>query len=106
MSFRFMRIILFFDLPSITSEEKRAYRHFVRDLTNLGFYRLQESVFCKMSVNMNSVTSTYKNIAKIKPKDGNVFALLVTEHQFATMRIFLGENSSDVITSFDRMIEL
>ena len=38
-----MRSILFFDLPNNTSQEKRAYRHFIKDLMHNGFYRIQES---------------------------------------------------------------
>lgn len=101
-----MRIILFFDLPTLTSLQRKAYRHFVRDIVRLGFYRLQESVFCKMSINLANVEGAFTSISKIKPKEGNVFALVVTEHQFSTMRIILGENETDVVTSFDRIIEL
>ena len=44
--FRFMRMIVFFDLPAITVEEKRHYRQFRKLLIKNGFVMLQESVYC------------------------------------------------------------
>ncbi len=101
-----MRIILFFDLPTLTSGQRKSYRIFVKEIIKIGFYRLQESVFCKMCVNLTNTQSVFSSIAKIKPKEGNIIAIVVTEHQFATMRIIFGEVNTDVITNFDRVIEL
>lgn len=101
-----MRILLFFDLPTLTSAQRKTYRHFVKDIVRLGYYRLQESVFCKMAVNLTSANASFSAVSKIKPSEGNVFALIVTEKQFSSMRIFVGENKADVITSFDRIVEL
>ncbi|EGQ2849979.1 CRISPR-associated endonuclease Cas2, partial [Staphylococcus pseudintermedius] len=36
-----------FDLPVETSSERRAYRQFVKFLTNEGYVRLQFSIYCK-----------------------------------------------------------
>lgn len=48
MEYRFMRLILFFDLPVEKAAERRAYAKFVRGIEKLGFYMLQESVYVKM----------------------------------------------------------
>ena len=40
--FRFMRMLVFFDLPTITGEEKRHYRQFRKLLIKNGFVMLQE----------------------------------------------------------------
>ena len=55
--FRFMRMIVFFDLPTLTNEDKRNYRKFRKVLIKNGFIMLQESVYCKMmtSPSMDSV---------------------------------------------------
>ena len=44
MSYRFMRIIVFFDLPTETLEDKREYRKFRKMLIENGFVMMQESV--------------------------------------------------------------
>ena len=46
--FRFMRMLVFFDLPTLTNEDKRNYRQFRKLLIKNGFIMLQESVYCKM----------------------------------------------------------
>ena len=46
MSYRYMRVIVFFDLPVDTLEHKRAYRKFRKFLIEKGFLMMQESVYC------------------------------------------------------------
>ena len=79
MSYRYMRTLLFFDLPSITLKEKKHYRDFVKYLKALGFYRLQESVFCKMDIDKQAMDSSIKRIESKLPPEGSVIALSVTE---------------------------
>lgn len=40
-NFRFMRMIVFFDLPTITTEDRRNYRLFRKMLIKNGFIMLQ-----------------------------------------------------------------
>ena len=47
MSYRFMRILVMFDLPTETSEERRDYRKFRKNLIKNGFIMMQESVYVK-----------------------------------------------------------
>lgn len=101
-----MRILLFFDLPTLTLEDKKNYRHFVKDVIRLGFYRIQESVFVKMCLNQQASESTINSIDLIKPKSGSIMLLTVTEKQFAKMKILLGEINSDVVSSDERVITL
>ncbi len=101
-----MRTLLFFDLPSITLKEKKHYRDFVKYLKALGFYRLQESVFCKMDIDKQAMDSSIKRIESKLPPEGSVIALSVTEKQFSTMKILLGDIETDVINSDERVIML
>ena len=43
-----MRILVFFDLPTLTNEDRRNYGMFRKALIKNGFIMLQESVYCKM----------------------------------------------------------
>ena len=77
-----MRIIVFFDLPTETNEDKRAYRHFRKALIKDGFIMMQESVYTKL-MTTPSVENSVKNlIRKNKPEKGIVQTLTVTEKQF------------------------
>lgn len=105
-SFRFMRIIVFFDLPIETNEDKRAYRHFRKALIKDGFIMMQESVYTKL-MTTPSVENSVKNlIRKNKPEKGIVQTLTVTEKQFSKMEFVVGEYRSDIIDSEERLVIL
>lgn len=106
MSYRFMRTLLFFDLPTLTTEDRKNYRVFVKYIKTNGFYMLQESVYCKMSIDSHMANVTINKIQNNVPKEGNIMILTVTEKQFSSMKILLGESSSDVLTSDDRIVNL
>ena len=46
-----MRILVMFDLPVQTSLDRREYTKFRKHLIKSGFFMLQESVYCKISLN-------------------------------------------------------
>ena len=48
MSYRFMRAILFFDLPVEKVSQRSAYRSFLKNIKKIGFYMLQKSVYVKL----------------------------------------------------------
>ena len=104
--FRFMRMIVFFDLPTLTIEEKRDYRCFRKLLIKNGFIMLQESVYCKMITSPSVENSVKNSIYKNKPAEGVVQILTITEKQFAKMDYVVGENTSDVIDSEERVVIL
>ncbi len=104
--FRFMRMMVFFDLPTLTLEDKRNYRNFRKVLIKNGFIMLQESVYCKMMTSP-SVEKSMKNLIYTnKPPKGLVQTLTITEKQFVKMDYVVGENTSDVIDSEERLIIL
>lgn len=105
-SLRFMRIIVFFDLPTETNEDKRAYRHFRKALMKDGFIMMQESVYTKL-LTTPSVENSVKNlIRKNKPEKGIVQTLTVTEKQFSKMEFVVGEYHSDIIDTEERLLIL
>jgi len=106
MLIRFMRSILFFDLPNVTKKDQREYVHFLKLLKGKGFVMLQESVYTKLSLNETVVDATLRELKEGLPPDGLISMLTVTEKQFVSIVNLLGESSSDVITTEDKMITL
>ena len=74
-----MRVLVFFDLPITTSENKRAYVKFRKFLLKNGFMMLQESVYCKLALNGK---------------------------QYAKMDIIVGNIKSEVLDSDERLVIL
>ena len=101
-----MRILLFFDLPRNTSKEISSAARFVKDLKKEGFIMLQESVYCKLLLNMSSFDSIRKRIDNIKPKKGNIMLLTITEKQYASIELVLGELAHKEYDSIDRLVIL
>ena len=104
--FRFMRMLVFFDLPTLTTEDKRQYRQFRKLLIKNGFIMLQESVYCKMMTSPSMENSIKLLIHKNKPSQGIIQTLVVTEKQFVKMDYVVGEYTGDVIDTEERLVVL
>lgn len=101
-----MRIIVFFDLPSVTDEAKKEYLRFRKLLIKSGFLMMQESVYSKIALNTTGSDALVKHIKVNKPKEGLVQVLVITEKQFAKMEYIIGESKSDVISTEERLVIL
>ena len=106
MSYRFMRVLVFFDLPTETLENKREYRRFHKLLIKNGFLMMQESVYCRMLLTPSAGKTVLDIIRNNRPFDGIVQVMTVTEKQFANMEYITGEHQSEVIDSDERLIIL
>lgn len=99
-----MRMLVFFDLPVETVEDKREYRKFRKLLLSNGFIMLQESVYCRMVLNKTVEKSVSDTIKRNRPRAGLVQMLTVTEKQFSQMEYITGEFHSDIIDSDERVV--
>lgn len=99
-----MRVLVFFDLPVKTMEQRREYSKFRRTLIKNGFMMLQESVYCKMAQNSNVVETIQGFIHKNHPTEGLVQILAVTEKQFQKMDLVVGERKSDILDTDERLV--
>lgn len=101
-----MRVLVFFDLPTITAENRRAYAKFRKFLLKNGFIMLQESVYCKLALNQTAVKAIVENVRKNKPEEGLIQLLAVTEKQYAKMDLIIGTVKSEVLDSDERLVIL
>ena len=98
-----MRILVLFDLPTITSEDRRNYSKFRKELLKSGFYMLQESVYCRMVLNQSAEKNVRDSLKRIKPPSGIVMVLSVTEKQFSKADFIVGDMRTDILDSDDRI---
>ena len=106
INYRFMRLMVFFDLPTITSENRRNYRKFRKNLISTGFFMMQESVYCRMVINEAMAKSVVAKIEGFKPPQGMVCVMIVTEKQFANISFIIGDIKSDVVTTDKSLVIL
>jgi CRISPR-associated endoribonuclease Cas2 len=65
---------------------------------------MQESVYCKLAVNQEAANAIIMQVKANKPNQGLIQALTVTEKQFSSIELILGENYSDVVNTTERII--
>lgn len=85
-----MRLILFFDLPMNTKEERRTYTKFRKYLVNNGFSMLQFSVYAKIFPNRISLFQYVEGLKRNLPIKGSIRIMAVTEKQYEKMLILVG----------------
>lgn len=101
-----MRILVLFDLPITTLENKRSYRNFRKYLLKNGFMMMQQSVYSKIVLNAVTAGTIINNVKLNLPPDGLVQLLTVTERQFSRMEVLLGEAHDDVLNNDKRLVIL
>ncbi len=93
-SYRFMRIILFFDLPMISDAEIRRYTKFRKYLIKNGYVMMQYSIYSKIFPNRDTVKWHKKELERNLPPDGSVMILQVTEKQYQSIQNLVGSKKA------------
>ena len=106
MSYRFMRMIIMFDMPTDTLEDKKAYRKFRKFLLSEGFLIHQYSVYSRLLLNGNANSLLIDRLQANNPKKGNITILTVTEKQFARMIYLYGEKNTSIANTDSRLVFL
>ena len=101
-----MRILVMFDLPVLTGEQKREYTRFRKFLLKSGFMMMQESIYCKLALNGSVEKGIVESVHKNSPKEGLVQLLTITEKQYAKMEMIVGAAHSQVLDSDERLVIL
>lgn len=96
MSYRFMRILIMFDLPVETKAQVRVYNKFRKQLIKEGFLMLQYSIYIKTCINREAANGTINIIKKYLPKNGHIRSLIITEKQYENMIVLLGEEDKNI----------
>lgn len=106
MSYRYMRMILMFDMPTETADERKAYRKFRKFLLSEGFIMHQFSVYSKLLLNNTANTAMVGRLQANNPKKGTISLLTVTEKQFARMIYLHGERDKTIANTDQRLVFL
>lgn len=106
MSYRYMRIIVMFDLPVETAKNRKDYTSFRKFLIKSGFLMMQESIYCKLAQNATAADNIVESVRKSKPAEGLVQVLKITEKQFSKIEYIVGETQKQVLDSDERMVIL
>lgn len=101
---RYMRLLVFFDLPVGTALQRRNYARFRKYLEKNGYLMMQESVYSKLAINGRVADGLTAKLYENRPSEGLVQVLKITERQFATIKCITGRAARHI--EMDDMEEL
>lgn len=104
---RHMRILLFFDLPTETSDDKKEYLSFRKHLLKNGYSMIQYSVYVKCINASSKFEGEHNKLKKCLPSNGNIRLLCVTEKQYQEMKFLRGDrNINEIYNNEKRYIKI
>lgn len=104
---RYMRLIVFFDLPMETLPQRREYSRFRKWLVKNGYLMMQKSVYAKLAIDGRMVATLVQRLEANKPKEGIVQALQVTEKQYASIHCIVGGSvTREELSTTDALVVL
>lgn len=90
-----MRIIVFFDLPVTTKEQRKIATDFRKFMIDDGYYMIQFSVYGRLCNNLDNAEMHCRRLAVHAPEGGSIRVMVVTEKQYANMYIVSGQIKSE-----------
>lgn len=89
--YRIMWLFVFFDLPTKTKKDKKAYTGFRKRLQQNGFQMMQYSVYIRHCASRESLAVHAQRVKKNMPAKGHVSLLPVTDKQYGQIMNYWGK---------------
>ena len=99
-----MRMIVFFDLPVTEKSAQKAATKFRNFLIKDGYQMLQFSVYSRVCNGYDAVKTHERRLKQHLPENGSVRLLTITEKQYESMQILLGDyKQADIPVSYEQL---
>lgn len=86
-----MWIFIFFDLPTETKKDKKAYADFKNHLQRDGFTMFQFSIYVRHCASRENMTVHVNRVKRFLPEYGKIGILCITDKQFGDIELFYGQ---------------
>lgn len=93
--YRIMWVLVFFDLPTDTKKDRKAYTDFRKKMLKDGFTMFQFSIYLRHSSSKENAEVHIKRVKSFLPEKGHVGIMCVTDKQFGMMEIFYNKEHKD-----------
>jgi CRISPR-associated protein Cas2 len=101
---KFMRILVFFDLPTKTAVNRRTATAFRNFLIKDGYHMVQYSVYARVCNGSDAVKKHKRRLNANLPPEGSVRMLTVTEKQYEAIEVLVGyKKKEEMPTSFEQL---
>jgi CRISPR-associated protein Cas2 len=85
-------ILVMFDLPVMTDDERRVATRFRKELLDDGYMMIQFSVYARPCVTFDTMETHAKRIQIYTPAAGNVRIIFFTDQQWGRSIVVVGPN--------------
>ena len=85
-------IMVMFDLPVLTDQERRVATRFRKELLDTGYLMIQFSVYARPCVSYEQMDTHIAKVKSIVPEAGNVRLMFMTDQQWANSETVIGPN--------------
>ncbi len=92
--YRIMWVLVLFDLPTETTEERKIYAKFRKNLLKDGFAMFQFSIYLRHCSSRENAEVHINRVKRLLPEKGHVGILSITDKQFGMMEIFFGHKKT------------
>lgn len=90
-AYRIMWVLVMFDLPTETKQDRKVYAKFRKQILDNGFSMFQFSMYIRHCSSRENADVHIKRVKGILPPKGHVGILNITDKQFGMMEIFRGK---------------
>ncbi|WP_418639140.1 CRISPR-associated endonuclease Cas2 [Winogradskyella sp.] len=91
--YRSMWVLVFFDLPTETTTERKVASGFRKRLITDGFAMFQFSIYMRFCPSRENAAVHIKRTKNALPKKGKVCIMQITDKQFGMMELFHGKKA-------------
>lgn len=89
-AYRLLWVLVLFDLPTDTKQDRKAYARFRKDILKEGFTMFQFSIYVRHSISRENADRHIRRVKALMPNKGHIGIMIITDKQFADMEIFYG----------------
>lgn len=86
-----MWVIVYFDLPTDTKDDRKLYTVFRKNLMKSGFTMFQFSIYIRHCMSREYADKFVSGVKKILPAKGHVVISTLTDKQFSKMEVYHGK---------------
>lgn len=88
--YRILWLFVYFDLPTETKADRKAYSRFRKSLMHDGFGMIQYSIYARHCASRENADVHSKRVKSFLPEKGEVILFEITDRQFGMMQFFGG----------------
>lgn len=101
---RFMRLLVFFDLPVKKKKERKFATQFRNFLIKDGFYMIQYSVYGRICKGVDAAEKHAQRLKGYVPPKGSIRLMQVTDKQYSRMETLIGEEKNEEKLGNDQLL--